>query len=119
MIFELKQQFQIEAARSLPNLPKDHPCSRLHGHSFVIILTLKGSLDPLKGWVRDYHEVSQIMKPLLDQLDHRHLNEVSGLENPTSELLTHWIFERARKVLPELVRVTIKETPMTECSYPV
>jgi len=118
MKLELKQQFQIESARFLPQLPKDHPCSRMHGHSFVIILTLVGDVDPKLGWVRDYHEISTAIKPLLEQLDHRVLNEVEGLTNPTSEMLAVWIYERARKVLPELVRVTIKETPLTECSYP-
>jgi 6-pyruvoyltetrahydropterin/6-carboxytetrahydropterin synthase len=119
MKFELKTQFQIESARFLPKLPASHPCSRMHGHSFVIILTLQGELDGQVGWVRDYHEINNVMKPLLDLLDHRVLNEVEGLENPTSELLAFWLFARARRDLPELVRVTVKETPLTECSYPV
>ncbi len=118
MVFELKQQFQIESARFLPGLPKTHPCSRMHGHSFVILLTLKGPLQSGPGWVRDYHEISTLMKPLLEQLDHRTLNEVPGLENPTSELLAVWIYDRAKKLLPELIRVTIRETQLTECSYP-
>ena len=91
----------------------------MHGHSFVLILTLHGALDPKIGWVRDYHEITEVMRPLLAQLDHRVLNEVEGLSNPTSELLAVWIFERAREHLPELVRVTVKETPTTECSYPL
>ena len=119
MNFELKQQFQIESARFLTGLDPSHPCSKMHGHSFVILLTLKGPLDPVKGWVRDYHEISSLMKPLLEQLDHKVLNEVEGLKNPTSELLAVWIYDRARKVIPELTRVTIKETALTECSYPV
>lgn len=117
-VFELKQQFQIESARFLPHLPSTHPCSRLHGHSFVIILTLKGTLDSQLGWVRDYHEISNLIRPWLDKLDHRVLNEVDGLENPTSELLAMWLFDRLVKNLPELTRVTVRETPTTECSYP-
>lgn len=89
----------------------------MHGHSFVIILTLVGDVDPKLGWVRDYHEISTVMKPLLEQLDHRVLNEVEGLSNPTSELLAVWIFDRAKKKLPELTAVTIRETPLTECTY--
>jgi 6-pyruvoyltetrahydropterin/6-carboxytetrahydropterin synthase len=118
MNFELKQHFQIESARFLPFLPKEHPCSRMHGHSFKIILTLVGPLDPKIGWVVDYHEISLKMKPVLEQLDHRTLNEVSGLENPTSELLAKWIFDRAGKELPLLKSVSILETPSTECRYP-
>ena len=118
MNFELKQHFQIESARSLPHLPKTHPCARIHGHSFKIILSLKGPLDPVLGWVQDYHEINEKFKPLLIQLDHRLLNEVKGLENPTSENLALWIFNQLRPTLPLLTRVTICETPTTECSYP-
>ncbi len=118
MKYELKQHFQIESARFLPHLPKDHPCSRVHGHSFKIVLRLVGDLDPKIGWVMDYHAISQVMAPLLQQLDHRVLNEVAGLENPTSELLAKWIYEKAAALIPILKSVSIMETPSTECSYP-
>jgi len=119
MNFELKQHFQIESARFLPHLPSEHPCSRMHGHSFKIILTLVGPLDPKIGWVIDYHEISKIMQPLLAKLDHQVLNEVAGLENPTSELLAKWIFDHATKNLPMLKCVSVMETPSTERRYPV
>lgn len=119
MKFELKQHFQIESSRFLPKLEKTHPCSRMHGHSFKIILTLIGNLDPVIGWVIDYNEIQTRMKPILDMIDHRTLNEVPGLENPTSEHLAKWVYDEARSVLPTLVKVTIAETPSTECSYPV
>jgi 6-pyruvoyltetrahydropterin/6-carboxytetrahydropterin synthase len=118
MKFELKQQFQVESARFLPNLPKDHPCSRLHGHSFKIILTMVGEQDPHLGWVRDYHEIEKLMKPILTLLDHHNLNEIPGLENPTSESLSYWIYEKLKATLPELKKVSIQETSTTECSYP-
>ena len=118
MKFELKQQFRIESARHLPKLPEGHPCRRTHGHSFLITLKLIGPLDPQIGWVCDYHQIEQSMKPLLSQLDHRLLNEVPGLENPTSELLAKWIFDHARGAISELTQVSISETPNTECSYP-
>lgn len=118
-VFQIKNHFQIESARFLPNLSKDHPCSRLHGHSFKIILTLQGPLDPKIGWVQDYHEINTIMKPILDQLDHRVLNDVPGLENPTSEILARWLYQQALRHLPLLKTVTVMETPTTECSYPV
>jgi 6-pyruvoyltetrahydropterin/6-carboxytetrahydropterin synthase len=118
MKYELKQHFQIESARFLPNLPSEHPCSRMHGHSFKIILTLVGDLDPHIGWVMDYNDIQSKMLPLITQIDHRVLNEVEGLENPTSELLAKWIFDRARIHIPSLRKVSVAETPMTECSYP-
>ncbi|RYZ81679.1 MAG: 6-carboxytetrahydropterin synthase [Proteobacteria bacterium] len=118
MKFELKQHFQIESARFLPNLPETHPCSRMHGHSFKIILTLVGEADPRLGWVIDYNDIAKRVRPLLDMLDHRVLSEVGGLENPTSELLSKWLYDRILAVLPEITRVTVAETPSTECSYP-
>lgn len=118
MKFELKQHFQIESARFLPHLPAGHPCARTHGHSFKIVLTLVGPLDADLGWMIDYNEIQAKMLPLIEQLDHRLLNDVDGLENPTSELLAKWIFDRARINLPDLKRVTVAETPTTECSYP-
>ena len=118
MNFELKQHFQIESARFLPNLPSGHPCARMHGHSFKIILTLVGPLQAGFGWVRDYHEIEQTVKPHLQKLDHHTLNEVPGLENPTSENLALWLYENLKKTLPELTRVTIQETASTECSFP-
>ncbi|MFZ3231196.1 MAG: 6-carboxytetrahydropterin synthase QueD [Pseudobdellovibrio sp.] len=119
MNFELKQHFQIESARFLPHLPKEHPCSRMHGHSFKIVLTLVGPLDEKIGWVVDYHQIAEVMKPLILQLDHRTLNDVADLNNPTSELLAKWIFDRARVNLPLLKCVSVMETLSTECRYPV
>jgi 6-pyruvoyltetrahydropterin/6-carboxytetrahydropterin synthase len=119
MKFELKQHFQIESARFLPHLEKTHPCARMHGHSFKIVVTLRGALDAKIGWVIDYNEIQARMRPLLDQLDHRVLNEVPGLENPTSELLARWIYERITTTLPEVFQITVAETPLTECTYPV
>lgn len=120
MTFELRQSFQFESARFLPNLPPQHPCSRMHGHSFKLTLIWQGALDPQIGWVRDYHEVKQqTQTTILDLLDHRVLNEIPGLDNPTSELLAVYIFNQIKTWLPELTQVIIKETPDTECRYPV
>lgn len=118
MKYQLKQHFQIESARFLPFLDKSHPCSHMHGHSFKIILSLVGDLDPKIGWVIDYNDIQKIMKPLLEKIDHKVLNEVSGLENPTSEVLAKWIYDQALPQLNTLHSVTILETPFTECTYP-
>jgi 6-pyruvoyltetrahydropterin/6-carboxytetrahydropterin synthase len=119
MNFELKQQFRIESARFLPNLPPNHPCRRTHGHSFLISLRLVGPLDAKIGWVMDYHEIESLMKPILAKIDHQLLNEVPGLTNPTSENLCKWVYDQAKAIFPHLVQVSISETPTTECSYPV
>lgn len=119
MKFELKTQFRLESARFLPHLPKDHPCSRVHGHSFLIIFKFIGEKLEPQGWVKDYHEIDLLARKNLSVLDHKLLNEVPGLENPTSENLSAWIYEKMKVAIPELVQVTVCETPTTECSYPV
>ena len=84
-IMELRKKFQFEAAHHLPHLPEDHKCRRLHGHSFQVDVVVDGPCDPQLGWVMDYAEISQAFKPLWEQLNHHYLNEIEGLENPTSE----------------------------------
>ncbi|HEU4653444.1 MAG TPA: 6-carboxytetrahydropterin synthase QueD, partial [Steroidobacteraceae bacterium] len=92
--------FTIEAAHRLPNVPAGHKCSRLHGHSFRIELRLSGSVDSKSGWVMDFADVRAAFQPIYDRLDHHYLNEISGLENPTSENLARWIWRETKQVLP-------------------
>jgi 6-pyruvoyltetrahydropterin/6-carboxytetrahydropterin synthase len=114
---EIFKEFCIEAAHRLPNLPADHKCARLHGHSFRIAVHLRGDLDPKLGWVRDFADLSTAFQPLHDQLDHRYLNEVEGLSNPTSEHLARWVWERLAPSLPELSQVVVRETCTSGCVY--
>jgi 6-pyruvoyltetrahydropterin/6-carboxytetrahydropterin synthase len=109
--------FTIEAAHRLPNVPVGHKCARLHGHSFRIELHLDGPLDEQRGWVMDFADVRQAFQPFYDQLDHHYLNEVPGLENPTSEQLARWIWRRTKPVLPLLSKVVVHETCTSGCSY--
>ena len=109
---ELRRTFQVEAAHRLPNLPSEHKCSRLHGHSFRITLRVCGEMDPTLGWVIDYADIKAAFAPLFETLDHHYLNEVAGLENPTSE---HW--ERLVGALPGLSAVEIAETCTSRCIY--
>ena len=107
MKLELRKTFQFEAAHLLPHLPENHKCRRLHGHSFKAEVVVAGECDPRLGWVMDYADISAAFKPLWDQLDHRYLNEVPGLENPTSENVAVWIWERLKPALPQLVEVVV------------
>jgi 6-pyruvoyltetrahydropterin/6-carboxytetrahydropterin synthase len=109
--------FHIEAAHRLPNVPEGHKCSRLHGHSFGIELHLSGSIDPHSGWVMDFAEVKAAFKPIYERLDHHYLNDIPGLENPTSEVLARWIYRETKKVLPLLSKVVVRETCTAGCSY--
>jgi 6-pyruvoyltetrahydropterin/6-carboxytetrahydropterin synthase len=117
MRIELRKTFQFEAAHLLPNLPLSHKCRRLHGHSFKVEVVIMGDCDPHLGWVMDYAEISQAFQPLWEQLDHRYLNEVEGLQNPTSEHIAIWIWERLRPVLPALSEVSVAETCTARCVY--
>jgi 6-pyruvoyltetrahydropterin/6-carboxytetrahydropterin synthase len=113
----LFRSFTIEAAHRLPNVPPGHKCARLHGHSFRIELHLTGEVDPRTGWVMDFADVRAAFQPTYDQLDHHYLNEIPGLENPTSEHLARWIWEQMKPKLPLLSQVVVHETCTSGCSY--
>jgi 6-pyruvoyltetrahydropterin/6-carboxytetrahydropterin synthase len=113
---ELFRLYTVEAAHRLPNVPPGHKCSRLHGHSFKITLHIGGEVDPKTGWIIDFAEVDRAFEPLFEQLDHHYLNDVPGLENPTSELLARWVLERVRLPGARLLAVTIDETCNARCT---
>lgn len=114
---ELVKVFQIEAAHRLPNVPPDHKCRRLHGHSFRIEVRIEGPIDPQLGWVMDFADLNEAFHPLFEQLDHNCLNDVEGLENPTSENLARWVWQRLKPGLPFLTEVRIAETCTSACIY--
>jgi 6-pyruvoyltetrahydropterin/6-carboxytetrahydropterin synthase len=114
---EIWKEFTFEAAHRLPNLPPEHKCHRLHGHSFKVQVFVEGPMDERLGWVQDFGDIKQAFKPLYDQLDHRYLNEVEGLDNPTSENLARWIWQRLRPRLEWLSKVVVCETCTSGCIY--
>ena len=113
---EIARTFRVEAAHRLPHVLPDHKCSRLHGHSFEITLHVAGEVDPVLGWVLDYADIDAAFQPLFAQLDHHYLNEVPGLENPTSEVLARWVFERVRLPRARLTAVTVAENCTARCT---
>ena len=117
MNLELRKTYQFEAAHLLPRLPEYHKCRRLHGHSFQVEVVVVGPCDPTLGWVMDYAEISAAFKPLWETLDHNYLNEIPGLENPTSENVAVWIWERLKPELPALSEVVVAETCTARCVY--
>jgi 6-pyruvoyltetrahydropterin/6-carboxytetrahydropterin synthase len=114
---EIFKVFQIEAAHSLPNVPPEHKCARLHGHSFRIEVHVCGPLGDASGWVMDFADLKKAFQPLFEQLDHRCLNDVEGLENPTSENLARWIWKRLKPRLEPLSKVIVQETCNAGCIY--
>lgn len=116
-VVELAKDFRFEAAHYLPKVPEGHKCRRMHGHSFRGEVVVRGAVDPRTGWLIDFGDLKRVMDPILARLDHYLLNEVEGLENPTSEEIAIWMWKRLAPSLPQLYRVTIEETCTTRCIY--
>ncbi len=114
---EIFKVFQVEAAHYLPNVPADHKCRRMHGHSFRIEVHVAGPLDAEAGWVMDFADLKRAFQPLYEQLDHHCLNDIEGLENPTSENLARWIWTRLQPDLPGLSKIVIQETCTSGCVF--
>lgn len=106
---EIFKEFTFEAAHRLPQVPSGHKCGRLHGHSYKATIHIKGDVDPDFGWAIDFAEIKVALNPVVDALDHRYLNEVAGLDNPTAENVARWIWERLTGALP-LAAVAVRET---------
>ncbi len=116
-IVELEKSFRFEAAHHLPNVPEGHPCARVHGHSYRLTVRVKGAVDPQMGWFVDYGEINQVVKPIVEALDHRDLNLIEGLENPTTEAVCVWIWNRISSEISGLDAVEVAETENTRCVY--
>ncbi len=114
---EIFKEFRIEAAHRLPNVPPGHKCSRLHGHSFRIEVHVSGEAGAESGWIMDFADLSDAFQPLHAQLDHNYLNEIEGLENPTSENLARWTWRRMKPALPLLSKIVVRETCTSGCIY--
>jgi 6-pyruvoyltetrahydropterin/6-carboxytetrahydropterin synthase len=113
----LTKDFFFESAQTLPKAPPGHKCSRMHGHSFKVEITVEGVVDPDSGWIYDHARISEAMKPLVVLLDHSYLNDIPGLENPTIELMAAWFWEKLSSQCPGLCEIVIHETPLARCVY--
>ena len=115
--WELWKEFTFEAAHLLPHVPEGHKCRRLHGHSYRVDVHVRGPRVEPAGWVLDFGDLKAAWAPVHDALDHRYLNDVPGLENPTSEVLARWLWRRLAPTLPALARVVVRETCTSGCAY--
>mgnify|MGYP001552428997 CR=1 FL=1 len=112
----LERTYRFEAAHFLPNVPPGHKCARMHGHSYEIGIAIEGEVDPDRGWVMDFAAIDEHVTPIIKQLDHRVLNEIDGLANPTSELLAVWLWKVLAPLLP-LAEVAVSETETSRCIF--
>lgn len=114
---EIYTEFGFEAAHRLPNVPDGHKCARLHGHSFRAEVHVEGPVGSTSGWVMDFADVRAACEPIRQQLDHAYLNDIADLDNPTSEVIARWIWNRLQPALPQLHAVVVKETCTSGCIY--
>ncbi len=114
---EIFREFAFEAAHSLPAVPEGHKCRQVHGHSYRITVHVEGDVGDESGWVLDFGELKDLFEPLKHQLDHKYLNDIEGLANPTSENLAIWIWNRMKSDLPGLSQVVVRETTTSGCVY--
>ena len=111
------RRYRFGAARHLPKLPDGHMCRRIHGHAFVVEVTVVGPVGDESGLLVDFAELDDAMRPLLGQLEHHYLNEVAGLENPTTERLAGWIWDRLAPKVPLLAAVAVEESADARVTY--
>lgn len=111
------KEFTFDAAHFLANVPEGHKCKQLHGHTYFLKVYVAGEPELPEQWVMDYSDLKAIVKPVIDQLDHKFLNDVQGLENPTAEVVTRWIWQKIKPTLPKLKRIELKETPTSGVIY--
>lgn len=117
MQVRLSKSFTFEAAHFLPTFPEGHKCRRLHGHSFKFDVIVAGNVDPAKGYLIDYGDIKNATHPIVQQLDHYLLNDIPGLSNPTSEMISHWLYHKLKPLLPDLASIIVYETCTSSCQY--
>ena len=114
---DIYRKFTFEAAHRLPHVPAGHKCERLHGHSYMVTVHVSGEPDSHLGWIMDFADITAVVDPVIRQLDHYYLNDIDGLDNPTSENIARWLWPRIKAVLPALSRIEISETCTSGCVY--
>ncbi len=111
------RQFTFDSAHFLPYVAEDHKCRQMHGHTYRLTIYMTAEPDEQLGWVMDFADVKKVMTPILDMVDHKTLNNVPGLENPTCELLAKWLWDKIKKEIPILSKIELYETPKSGVVY--
>lgn len=120
-MYKISKEFHFSASHTLLGLPDGHPCGRLHGHNYVIIVELSDlELDEV-GFVEDYGELKDVKEFIDKQWDHRNLNDLSPFTaakinsewNPSAENMARILFNKFKPMHPKLTGIGVKETPKT------
>lgn len=110
-------EVSFESAHRLPNVDPSHKCYNLHGHSYKVKIKVEGFLDPVLGWIQDFSDIRKAFESIRVTLDHKLLNDIPGLSNPTSEILAVWMYDKLKPSIPLLKSVTVMETSNSGCEY--
>ena len=114
---EIYKEFAFDSAHFLPNVPEGHKCKNMHGHTYRLRVCIQGQPDPVLGWLMDFKDLKDIVGHTIDQLDHKLINDIPGLDNPTAENITIWIWQQIQPKLPMLSKIELYETPTTGVIY--
>ena len=113
----LFKEFTFDSAHFLPHVPEGHKCREMHGHTYRLKVWIEDQLDPQLAWVMDFADLKAIVKTVVDEIDHKCLNNVAGLDNPTCEMIAVWIWDRLKPMLPRMARIELHETPTSGVIY--
>lgn len=111
------KSFTFDSAHFLPNVPEGHKCKNMHGHTYKLTVFIHGKIAEPEGWVIDFSDLKKYINPIIDQLDHHCLNDLNGLENPTSENLSVWLWNRIKPLIPGLNKIELNETATSGVVY--
>ena len=111
------KQFSFDSAHFLPNVPAGHKCKELHGHTYHLTIYAEGDVLENEGWVLDFTDMKSVVNHVIDTIDHKLLNNIPGLENPTTEMLSIWLWKQIKPGLPALKRIDLKETTTSGVIY--
>lgn len=111
------KQFTFDSAHFLPMVPETHKCREIHGHTYKLTVFIEGPVDEKSGWVVDFGDLKHVVCEIVEKVDHKFLNKVDGLENPTCELLAIWFWNKIKPAIPQLKRIELYETPTSGVIY--
>lgn len=114
---QIFKTFTFDSAHFLPNVPEGHKCKEIHGHTYRMIVYIEGPLDEHIGWVADFADIKKAIEPIVKTVDHKLLNELPGLENPTCEKIAVWLWDRIKEKIPSLAKIELHETPTSGVIY--
>ncbi len=116
-MYTIAKEYHFSASHILPGLPASHPCSRMHGHNYVVEVELRAETLNKNGFVRDYRELDDLKKYIDETVDHRHLNDIFGDDGTAAEQLAKYFYDWCKARWPEVSAVRVSETPRSRAEY--